>query len=138
MNIPGEMQKISVGIYKFSPKRTLKARAHPAIVFVDRLCVGNSEKLHGMGNVVGKSLDEEVVMVEDQGVGDNQQVSGEVFVNSLEEEVVVFGFEEYLTPVVAAVVEVVIVAGNQGNVVLVHFRLTSEVGGKNFLGMVCF
>ena len=117
MNVTREVQKIGVGIYEFSFEFSLKERAHTIIVFVDGFRIRNPEQLHGMGNVIGEDLDQEMVVVGHQGIGDKVKVCSEVFAHCLEKEVVVFRLKEDRSPVVATVIEVVIPAGDEGDFV---------------------
>jgi hypothetical protein len=58
-----------------------------------------------------------MVVVRHENIGDDEEVGGEVFAHLSEKKEVIFGFKEYWLPVIASVVEVIVLACDKGDFV---------------------
>lgn len=115
MDVAGQMGKVSVAVYVFGFESALIERADALLLFVDGFDVGCAEGLHHLfTDVLDLQVDEDVVMIGHEAVGeDEEKLRLEVVAHLLDEESPVFLAKEDGLAVDAAIVEVVVVAGQQ-------------------------
>jgi len=116
VDVTAEVQEVMVAVDLAGLEGALEEGADSVVFFVDGFGVGEAEFSHGLGKFAGLEVDEEVVVVGDETVGDEVDVLGvdEVVAEFVEEVDVVVSLEEDGLAVVSSVVDVVVLAGDEG------------------------
>ena len=116
VDVTAEVQEVVVTVDLAGLEGALEEGADSVVFFVDGFGVGKAEFSHGLGKFAGLEVDEEVVVVGDETVGDEVDVLGvdEVVAEFVEEVDVVVSLEEDGLAVVSSVVDVVVLAGDEG------------------------
>ncbi len=116
VNVARQVQQIVIAIDGQGLKPPLKQTAAAIVAAVDGVGVGQGEASHGGVEVGGSQVNQKVVVIGHEAVSDDvNRGGGDVMAKLLQKEQIVGPLKEDNLPIVAAIVEVVVVAGAHGS-----------------------